>query len=358
MIRGLYVSGTNLKINQMKIDALSNNLANSETFGFKTSDILAESFNNVLINKYNGSHPSLEKAVDKIDIRKNNDDFFLQTKTGYFRVENQEGVSHNKNVKFYVNDNGYLSTYYLNSDKSKDKSRGNLLLDSTGNKIQVPKDSQIDISEKGDVLVDGNKVANLIYMPGVNVIGTVSSGVRMDRMYTNFAQGNLVRTENNFDIALMGDGFFEIDTPSGILYTRAGMFTKNKEGILQISEGFDVIGQKGKINVTGDNVSINTLGEIIVDGQLKDKLKIVNFSEKSDLLLAGGTYYDVKNNMTGEKIDFEGEVRQGYLEESISDAIKESISVINFYREYETGQKIIKAYDDTIGKVVTEVGKV
>lgn len=342
----------------MKIDALSNNLANSETFGFKTSDILAESFNNVLINKYKGSYPSLEKPVDKIDIKNNNGDYFLQTKTGYFRVQNQEGVSNDRNVKFYVNDEGYLSTYYLNSDRSKDKTRGNLLLDSNGNTVQVPIGSQVEISEKGDVLADGNKIANLIFMPGVNVIGTMSAGVRADRIYTNFAQGNLVRTENNFDLALQGDGFFEIDTPSGILYTRAGMFTRNKDGILQISEGFDVMGIKGKINVTGDNVSINTLGEVIVDGQLVDKLKVVNFSEKSDLLLAGGTYYDVKNQMSGEKIDFEGEVRQGYLEESISDGIKESISVINFYREYETGQKIIKAYDDTIGKAVTEVGKV
>lgn len=357
MIRGLYISGTNLKVNQGKIDAISNNLANGETYGFKKSDILAESFNEVFINKYNGSTYQAQMPFDKLEVKQNGDRFFATTINGYFRVKNEEGISNNKNVKFHVDKEGYLSTYYLNSDKSIDSTRGNRLIGSDGKEIYVGQ-GQVNIAENGNVEVDGAAVANLIHQAGGNTIGTLSSGVRIDRAYVDYTQGSLQRTDDPLDVALQGDGFMVIDTPIGIGYTRAGMLMLNENRVLQTSPGYNLVGQNGDIVLESDNVSINDFGEIMMDGQLVDKIKLVNFTEISDLIQVGGTLFKAKDQMQGEMVDFKGLVRQGFLEESNSDPINESIKIINFYREYESGQKIIKAYDDTIGKAVTEVGKV
>lgn len=356
MIRGLYISGTNLRVNQGKIDAISNNLANVETVGFKKSDILAESFNDVLLNKYNGSNYQAEGSFTAIDVKKSNENYYAETDVGYFRVKNEEGVSHNKNVKFSVDKDGFLSTYYLNSDKSKDTTRGNRLLGSDSKEIFVG-DKEYTVEKNGDILLEGNKIANLIAQTGGNVIGTTSSGVRVDRAFIDFAQGPLQRSDDNLDVALQGDGFIEIDTPFGTAYTRAGQFTLNENKVLQTSPGYNVVGQNGDIKLDSKNVIINEYGEIIENGQLIDKIKLVNFTEKSDLLQAGGTLFQTKDKLNGEIVAFEGAIRQGFLEGSNADAINESIRIINFYREYESGQRIIKAYDETIGKAVNEVGK-
>ncbi|MGB3366583.1 MAG: flagellar hook-basal body protein [Acidaminobacteraceae bacterium] len=356
MIRGLYISGTNLRVNQGKIDAISNNLANVETVGFKKSDILAESFNDVLLNKYNGSNYQAEGAFTAIEVKKSNDNYYAETDVGYFRVKNQEGVSHNKNVKFSVDKEGFLSTYYLNSDKSKDSTRGNRLLGADGKEIFVG-DKEYTVEINGDILLEGTKAANLIARTGGNVIGTMSSGVRVDRAFIDFSQGSMQRSDNNLDVALDGDGFIEISTPFGTAYTRAGQFTLNENKVLQTSPGYNVVGQNGDIKLESENVIINEYGEVLENGQLIDKINIVNFTEKSDLLQLGGTLFAAKEEINGEIVDFEGAVRQGFLEGSNADAINESIRIINYYREYESGQRIIKAYDDTLGKAVNEVGK-
>ena len=62
--------------------------------------------------------------------------------------------------------------------------------------------------------------------------------------------------------------------------------------------------------------------------------------------------------MTGERVEFEGEIVQGYREQSNSDAITEMISLIEMNRNYETSQKVITTIDDMIGKCVTELGRV
>lgn len=356
MIRGLYISGTNLKVNQGKIDAISNNLANIETIGFKKSDILAESFNDILINKFNGSSNQINQAFTEMEIKQSGENYFAETDYGYFRVKNQEGISHNKNVKFSLDKDGFLSTYYLNSDKSKDTTRGNRLIGSDGNEIFVGED-EFTLEKNGDVLVNGAKINNLIHQTSLNVIGTMSAGVRIDRTYVDFVQGPLQRSENNLDVAIEGEGFMEVDTPFGKAYTRAGLLTIDQNRILQTSPGYNVVGQNGDIVLETDNIEINEYGEIISNGQLVDKIKLANFTEKSDLIQVGGTLFKPKENMSGQMVAFDGAVRQGFLEGSNADAINESIRIINYYREYESGQRIIRAYDETIGKAVNEVGR-
>ena len=69
--------------------------------------------------------------------------------------------------------------------------------------------------------------------------------------YTDFTHGSLKNTGNDFDLALVGDGFFCVQKPDGVHYTRKGNFTLNAEGVLVTGNGYPVVGDGGEIEVKG-----------------------------------------------------------------------------------------------------------
>ena len=125
MVRGLYIAGTNMITSEKKIDMVGNNIANANTYGFKKDQMTVESFNDVLISKKNGSNFNLERPHGEIEIHENNGRYHLHTDRGFFRVDTEDGISHNKDVRFTLDEEGYLSTYYLNSDNTQNYNLGN-----------------------------------------------------------------------------------------------------------------------------------------------------------------------------------------------------------------------------------------
>ncbi len=355
MIRGLYIAGNNMVMNTKKLDVLSNNLANVNTAGFKKDLYASKSFNEVLIGKFNGSDTQAEFPFDKITVEKNGDESKVSTEWGYFRVQTQTGVSHNKDADFAVDPEGFLSTFFLNSDRTKDWNHGDRILDTNGQPIQVGTDGY-EINEAGEVLVGGSVVASLVEETGSNIIGTMSAGVKSDRVITDYTQGTLQQTARGQDMALRGKGFFTVQTDFGDLYTRNGSFHLDGDGQLKTSDGYAIVGLNGPIELESDNFRVNELGEIIVDGQLVDKLKVVNFSNLGDLSKIGGSFFKAKNEMQGEIIEFEGQVEQGYIESSNASVINEMIRMISLSRNYESGQKVVSTIDAAIGKAITDVG--
>ena len=100
---------------------------------------------------------------------------------------------------------------------------------------------------------------------------------------TEFNQGTLKNTGNPLDIAIQGKGFFVIEYEGNEYFTRDGHFTVNMDGNLINSDGFKVLGQNGEINVSIDGdktgqISLSKAGEIFVDNEYIDSLKIVDFA--------------------------------------------------------------------------------
>ncbi len=100
------------------------------------------------------------------------------------------------------------------------------------------------------------------------IVGRLGTGVEVNEVYTMFDQGSLQRTENNFDLALEGRGFFTVMTERGERYTRNGAFTINEEGILMTHNGNPVLGENGIIRIQHNNFMINERGEVIVNNAL------------------------------------------------------------------------------------------
>ena len=110
--------------------------------------------------------------------------------------------------------------------------------------------------------------------------------------FTNFEQGHMKGTGNALDMALDGEGFFSIQTPQGIQYTRKGNFALNSNGTLVTQEGYPVLGKGGsEILISGQEVVVGAGGAIIVDGMEVDSLNIVDFANKKGLLKNGDSLY-------------------------------------------------------------------
>ncbi len=356
MIRGLYTAATGMLANQKRIEAVSNNLSNVQTVAWKRDEVFSESFNNVLLFKQNGTRYVAEDVDRPNEVSKDDDGFYtVSTKEGYFRVETSRGVSNNKEMKFHVNQEGFLSTYYLNSNRQLDLKRGHKVLDQAGQAIQVG-NGNLEIKANGDVMVDGETKANLIYHPPANAIGTINGGVLMNRRYIDFEQGQFLTTNEDYDMAIKGEGFFRIQLDDIEIYTRNGQLKLDSKNTLVTGDGYPILGFNGPITLKDEKFTINEFGEIIQGGEIIDKLSMINFSNFGDLVRIGGTYYQYSTEPMGEIIDFEGEIRQGNLEESNTNSITEMIRMVNLQREYESSSRAVRTIDEMIQKAVNEVG--
>lgn len=173
----------------------------------------------------------------------------------------------------------------------------------------------------------------------------------------DLSQGAIVQTGNSLDFAIEGEGFFAVDTPQGIRYTRSGNFTINSDGVLATAGGFPVLGKGGALNVSGENIVALEDGTLISDSGDIGRLKLINVDDKKKLIKEGGNLFSLAEG--GMEVPVEGaRVIQGTVESSNVNVVAEMTMLINISRAYEAYQKVIHAMDEVSAKAINEVGKV
>ena len=178
---------------------------------------------------------------------------------------------------------------------------------------------------------------------------------------TEFTQGTMKETGNPLDIAFSGSGFFVIENNGGEYYTRDGHFTVNSLGNLTTAEGFNVMGQGGIINVSLDGAKtgdfeISKLGEIFVNNEYIDMLKIVDFEDYTELTKEGVNLFSANDNHR----PYEPEmymVLQRHLEGSNVNSVNEMVELISLQRNFESTQKAVRTLDDALGKAANDIGR-
>lgn len=356
MNNSMYIAASALLSNQKNIDVISNNLANVNTTGFKKDIAISESFPEVLLSKINDRIDlDNHKPFRGVNVERSGDVFTLTINSGYFKVSTPAGISNNRSLRFIVDDNGYLKTFYRNTNNELKADGENYVLGNNG-PIRV-EDRNIEIDNRGNVISGGQIIDNLITFPSFSVIGTTSGGVRFDKIAVDYTSGITSETGNKLDLALQGDGFFKVQTPNGVAYTRDGSFTLDANGQLVTKEGYAVLGQNGPIVLGQNSFMVNENGDIIVEGQVENSLDIVNIDNKEYLRKQGNNLYTVLENIQPEETPFTGHLLQGYLETSNVNTIKEMVNMITAQRSYESNQKVIHAQDQLLEKVVNELGR-
>ena len=175
---------------------------------------------------------------------------------------------------------------------------------------------------------------------------------------TDFSAGTLKHTGNPLDLALEGDGFFCIKTEQGTQYTRNGNFSLDQDGMLVTMDGLHVLGEGGPINIDGNTFTVDAKGNVSVDGNLVDTIKIVGFQKQDALKKAGNSLFAIADNNTVEsKVENTG-MSQGFIELSNVNAIRMITEMIEVLRGYESYQKAIKTADEANAKSINDVGRV
>ena len=177
----------------------------------------------------------------------------------------------------------------------------------------------------------------------------------------DFSQGTIQVTGNPLDFALSGQGFFKMETPEGLQYTRNGNFTVDANGILVDQNGYAVMGQGGAIAVDADNLEldfhVNQAGEILVDGEVVDTLDIVTFRDLRKLEREGKNLLSYKGATTEEIPAEQFTLQQKALEKSNTQVVEEMARMIDYHRMFETFTKSMMTFDEVDSKAINDVGK-
>lgn len=203
--------------------------------------------------------------------------------------------------------------------------------------------------------------------------GTEKSFVDSQGTYTNFEQGSLKHTAGKLDVAIDGEGFFEVESPGGTKWTRAGNFTIDSEGFLVTKDGYKVLLSQGNVPDPSDETGtknyaqfsgssqayISDSGEVF-DGESKiGKLSVVKPNNQDDLQKTGNNYFSFRSNVEPQVDQIKNtNLKQGYLEMSNINIVSEMTDMIMAQRVFEGTQKAIQAYDQMQDKVINQVGNV
>jgi flagellar basal-body rod protein FlgF len=174
------------------------------------------------------------------------------------------------------------------------------------------------------------------------------------------SQGNIEATGATYDVALNGNGYFQIQTPSGMRYTRDGHFSLDADGNLVTSEGYQVQGDGGAITITPTDGDINiaTDGSVssVINGASNQlgKIKVVDFADDSALVKEGANLYSTSQDPTAPT---NTGMRQGALESSNVQPVIEISHMIEVMRAYEATATLSKSQQDLMSQAIDKLGQ-
>ncbi|MDZ4678215.1 MAG: flagellar basal-body rod protein FlgF [Oligoflexia bacterium] len=241
---------------------------------------------------------------------------------------------------------------------------------------------------KGDKNTFKEYLTTLEKMPDVNTVpripaslnsffdmqGTDKSYVSLDGTFTDHTQGGVKATGNKLDVALEGKGFIEVLTPQGPRLTRKGTMSLNAQGVLTTTDGFPVLkrdasnaapGAPGASDPAsrtitvggGGTITFTQQGEIYQNGESLGQLSIVEYENNEHLKKMGHSLYSITDTTIPRVLNSSTEVHQGFVETSNVNIVKEMTDMIQTSRNFESAQRVIKAYDEMDGKLINEVPK-
>ncbi len=172
---------------------------------------------------------------------------------------------------------------------------------------------------------------------------------------TDMGQGALLRTDNPFDMALQGPGFFVIETPNGERLTRNGGF-QVLNGKLVDDAQRPVLGENGSISIDGTDVVLHADGTIMVDGKYVDRIRIVSAPNNADLVKEGIGLFQI-NGPLGSVSVAETQLVQGHVEESNMNAMAGIGDMIDIQRNFALTMGALRTMDSMLETVTNQVGR-
>lgn len=183
-------------------------------------------------------------------------------------------------------------------------------------------------------------------------------GLKTLATYTDLQSGPVFVTGDPLNVALAGPGFFGVETPGGERYTRNGAFVIDIDGQLATPDGYKIQSTGGgAIDVGDGKVSIDDTGQVSVNGLPVGQIRIVEFQEPRLLEQEGSNLYFASEPVAQQAVEAtETRLISGSLEASNVQAPVEMAEMLVGLRAYEANQKVITTVDETVGRLINDVG--
>lgn len=178
----------------------------------------------------------------------------------------------------------------------------------------------------------------------------------IERNWIDFSQGNLRTTGNPLDLAIEGKGFFAVDSPAGVAYTRNGSFRVSSAGKLVTADGYPAR------TATGGNLQLDPSGtmEMLADGtvmqggQVVGQLAVVDFDNPQGLTKQGNNYFRTPDAKIPQRTAT-GQIQQGKLETSNVGSAEAAVRLVNITRQFEMMQRAVSICGEMNRKAIEEV---
>jgi flagellar basal-body rod protein FlgF len=164
--------------------------------------------------------------------------------------------------------------------------------------------------------------------------------------------GNLELTGNPLDLGIEGDGFFAVQTPSGVQFTRNGQFAISSTRLLISRDGYPVLGEQGPIRVPEGALSVSGDGTLSVDGAPAGRVRLTEFAASTPLRAEGSTYYSAP--LQAGTIAVRAELRQGMLESSNVNPIASAVQLVTLQRTAQMLQRALTVFHSDFDRIAAE----
>lgn len=191
-------------------------------------------------------------------------------------------------------------------------------------------------------------------------VGMLGHGVYVAGNAARLGSAGLQATGNPLDVAIVGDGFFRLLTPEGERYTRQGRFMQDSEGRLVSVSGDLVLAGGAPVGQPGQDMRIDEAGDVYVGGIWAGRLDIVSSAEAGPLRKEGeNRWAPAAPGLPGSLLAMPAAeaaepytLRVGFLETSDVEPVREIVDLIRVMRSYEANQRVVRAHDETLGRLV------
>ena len=188
-------------------------------------------------------------------------------------------------------------------------------------------------------------------------LGTRAVGTSRD-----FSSGSMRSTSGQLDLAVEGDGLFQVTQPGGITgYTRAGSFHRDSQGLMVTTDGFPIEPQITiPVNATSISISKDGIVSAVIAGQTASQqlgtIELAMFQNPAGLKAMGGNLFNVTTASGEPQVgvpgsDSRGTLAQGFVEDSNVSVVEEMVNMILGQRAYEANSKVLKAADEMLSVV-------
>lgn len=170
-------------------------------------------------------------------------------------------------------------------------------------------------------------------------------------------RGTLRATGEQYDLAIDGDGFFELRTPGGPAYTRRGDFHVDEQGRLVTAQGYQLEGLGGPVHlIDGSPVVIDRDGVVTQGDQRLGQVKVVAFDRPDRMTPLSGELFQAAEAPRAA-LGGDYRIRQGYLEASNVDTAAEMVRLMETMRHFEATQKLVQGVDDMSERTMRKLGE-